>query len=312
MNIIAHIVGLDEIHKKNLIKQLPSNIKTIDLDHIQQIIYNSDNITLQKQLWAKLTNDINIKQKQKKLIMTQGADPTNIDAQIKKLMAKRNATKQEIHQIWKDKMLEEIDSKLLSYNKYQIIFIGFNIYPKDYRIKINIPIPLQSNNKIFFDIDAGLYASNQIKYHLRTYTDKIIRGDFPINLLKHDYLESKYDKFIQYYTNLGYIGITSDELYNTIIELSTQITNVENLSNDKIYVATLYKSGDIIPVNSKTPIQGFTSKNDAIDNIRPKIKNNAPIYIYEINPNQFRMFGGKLMATQELYPLNEESCLLTI
>ena len=62
-NIIAHIVGIDEIHKKNLIKKLPANICTIDLDHMQQIIYNSNDIALQKHLWATLTNDINIKQK---------------------------------------------------------------------------------------------------------------------------------------------------------------------------------------------------------------------------------------------------------
>ena len=227
-------------------------------------------------------------------------------------MTKRNTIKQKIHQIWKDKMLEEIDGKLLLYNGHKIIFIGFNIYPKDYRIKINIPLPPQANNRGFFDTDANLYASNQIKYYLKTYSDKIIRGDFPTNLLKHDYLESKYDKFIQYYANLGYIGIPSDELYNTIIELSQQIIDIEKLPNDKIYVATLYKSGDIIPVNSKTPIEGFISKDDAINNIRPKIKTNTPIYVYEINPEQFRMLGGKLMATQELYPINEESCLLTI
>lgn len=327
-NVIAHIVGLDEIHKKKLITHLPSNIRVIDLDAIQQSIYNHINTVNQKQLWEKITRDINIKQKQKNLVGTKGIDPLELTNQIKKLMAKRNNVRQQLHQIWKDKMSEEIDNKLLLYNKHQILFIGFNINPKDYRIRINIPIQSQPSNKIFLDIKPSLYAANQIKFHLKAYADKIIRGDFPLNLLTHSYLESKYEKFVQYYINLNYVGVAPDDLYSTITELSRQISDVKNIfdsrivfdgknnantiSTGKIYVATLYKSGDIIPVNSKTPLEGFATKDGAISNIKPKLKRNSPIYIYELEPDQFRMVGGKLLATQELYPINEESCLLTI
>ena len=67
-NIIGHIVGLDEIHKEKLVKNLPTNIKIIDLDNIQQTIYNHEEFTKKKLLWGQLSKKISIKKNQKKLI----------------------------------------------------------------------------------------------------------------------------------------------------------------------------------------------------------------------------------------------------
>lgn len=47
-NIIAHLIGIDEIHKKKLIDMLPKNISVIDLDLYQQNIYNHKEIIEQK------------------------------------------------------------------------------------------------------------------------------------------------------------------------------------------------------------------------------------------------------------------------
>lgn len=309
-NILAHIIGLDEIHKKKLIKEIPKTITIIDLDAIQQYIYNHKNITEKKILWSSISQDININRKQKKLIGTNGINSSNIDKKIKKLLNQRKSVKQEIHQLWKQMMTENINRKIAKHQYNHLVFIGFNIYPKDYRVKVNLSTELSNN--FYIDCTPKIYASNQIKYYINNFSDKIINGSFPLNLLKHDYLETRYDKFINYYINANYTGILIDKLLDKLLLLSSQIIDTNQLGGSVVYVATIYKSGDVIPVNSRTPIEGFLSRNDAIDNIKSKIKNNSSVYIYEIDSKQFKMIEGKLVAQHELYPINEESCLLTI
>jgi len=318
-NTIAHIVGLDEIHKKKLIKQLPNSIKIIDLDTIQQLVYNHNDIAKQKKIWADLSNQIIIKKKQKKIMTNNNGPTSNIDSDIKNLMAKRNQTKQNIHSIWRDKMDDNINKKISENNDCHIIFIGFNIFPKDYRIKIALPIPVLAIkteksryfNKIIYDTKPNIYAANQIKYYLKMYPDRIIRGIFPLNLLNLEYLAAKYDKFTNFYYKQGYTLVDQNNMTQTISQLNNQLVNMDRISNKLIYVATLFKSGDIMPVNGKTQIEGFLTKDEAIENIKHKIKKPSPIYLYEMDPKQFHMLDGKLIATQELYPLNEESLMLS-
>jgi hypothetical protein len=167
-------------------------------------------------------------------------------------------------------------------------------------------------NKIIFDIKPHIFAANQIKYYLKTYSDRIIKGIFPLNLLNTEYLANKYDKFFQFHDKLGYRPVENNDILHTIEKLDKQIIGIEKISNQNIFVATIYKSGDTIPFNSKTPIEGFLTKQQAIDSLRFKIKNSTPIYIYEVRTTQFNMIDGKLMATQVLNPINEESYLLTV
>jgi hypothetical protein len=84
-NIICHIIGLDEIHKNQLLQKLELQFRIIDLDKIQQLIYQN----------LENTDD------------------------------------------WKRKMISEINRQIEKFERYPIILIGFNIYPKDYRIKID-------------------------------------------------------------------------------------------------------------------------------------------------------------------------------
>lgn len=318
-NIIGHIIGMDEIHKKKLLKYLPDHIKIIDLDSIQQIIYNHPEIAEQKKLWQKIENQIMVKKKQKKLIGSKRFTH-NIDKDINRLSLQKNNIKQNIHDLWKNKMSEKIHKEISNNNDDHILFIGCNIFPKDYRIKVNLPLQYLSImidgqkyfNKIIYSIKSEKFASNQIKYYLHTYSDKIVRGTFPLNLLDVAYLSSKYDKFTQFYEKQGYIAVEADELMPLIEQLDDQLSSIENIPNGNVYVATIYRSKDIIPINSKTPIEGFLTKEEAIENIKRKIKKNIPIYIYEIDIEQFQMLNGKLIATQALNPLNEESLLATI
>lgn len=319
-NTVCHIIGLDEIHKKNLIKQLIPEIKIIDLDNIQQIVYNHKDLIKQKIIWDQLSNNINIKQKQKKLIESKQVG-TGIDIEIKKLVAKRNMTKKNVYNLWKNKISELIEEELstLSDDKKNIIFVGFNVFPKDYRIRVNISLPVPSMidrklffNKILYDVNPQTYAANQIKYYLYTYTDRIIKGTFPLDLLKTDYLVNKYEKFSSFYEKLGYVPVYQKDLIPIIQKLNHQLSTIKEIIRQNVFVATKYRSGKSIPVNTKTPIEGFITKEEAVNNIQTKLKKNVPIYIYEIEADQFNIIDGKLFATQTLYPLNEESHLLTI
>lgn len=314
MGIIAHIIGLDEIHKHRLTKKFFGNVSFIDLDIIQQKIYNNEEITKRKQAWSETTQKIIIAKKQKNMI---GGASNNIDTTIKELLQTRNKIRQEIHQIWRDKMSNEIDKQINNKPGKHIIFIGFNIFPKDYRVKINLPIKNFSvnnnnnQNRIVYETNPGKYASNQIKYYLKKYSDKIIRGKFPLNLLNTEYLSGKYDKFCQYYYRQGYNNILENDIYNKIASLIKHVETLEKIANQDVYVATLFKSADVIPVNAKTPIQGFLKREDAIANLKEKIGADTAIYIYKIKADQFSMVDGKLIATQPIYPMDEESILLS-
>ena len=68
MGIIGHIIGLDEIHKSHIIKKLSKNVAIIDLDIMQQKIYNNNDITKKKQEWANITKHIVVQRKQKILL----------------------------------------------------------------------------------------------------------------------------------------------------------------------------------------------------------------------------------------------------
>jgi len=311
-NIIGHIIGIDDIHKKKIIKQLSKNIKIIDLDQIQQHIYNNNNFLKQKTIWAQYSKNIIIKRKQKKLIEFGTNKTINLDNEIKELIDKRNQIRQNIYDMWKNEMTVKINKELESIDKNSVLFLGFNIFPKDYRIKINLPMGTGKSNKFIFDIKADKYASNQIKYYLNAYGDKIIKGNFPLNLLNHNYLINKYDKFTIHYQKQGYINILQNELLKIIIQEEKQSQSFNCFSNQNIYVATLFKSNDIIPVNNRTPIEGFFTKEDAINFIKTKIKNNVPIYLYQVKADQFHLINGKLIASHPLTPISEESLLLTI
>jgi hypothetical protein len=319
-NIIGHIIGLDEIHKKKLIKQLPENVHVIDLDDIQQTVYNSKEILKQKIIWGQLSKDINVLHKQKKLMGSKRVKPKSTDKEIKELMAKRNSAKRNIHSIWKDQMNDQINAIIKEHKDDNILFLGFNIFPKDYRIKINLPFEEISvtsgsnkySNKMLYDTQSSKYAANQIKYYLNAFSDKIIKGTFPLNLLKPEYLSEKYDKFSNYYHEHNYQPVPDDQLVSVIDKFCTQLKMRGGLINKTIYIATMFKSGDSIPVNSRTPIQGYYTKDDAISALKAKMKKPGPVYIYEISGDQFNIIDGRLIATKTIYPINEESLLLTV
>ena len=227
--IIAHVIGLDEIHKKKLIKQLPPSVHAIDLDKIQQMVYNHKNIVKQKLVWGQLTRDIVVFQKQKRLIGSKQTKTTNLDSQIKKAMTNRNMVKKKIHQMWKLMMIDRINAELNDYKGYRILFLGFNIFPKDYRIKIDLSVPAIPTTKLIYSVKPAKYAANQIKFYLKSYTDKIVKGTFPLNLLKPDFVAGKYDKFTTYYDKKGYALTSPSEILKMINHQDQQFDNLSKL-----------------------------------------------------------------------------------
>ena len=338
-NILGHIVGIDDIHKKKLIRTLPSNIKAIDLDSIQQQIYNHKNIIKQKMKWGQITSDIIRMRKQNKLSGSKKNCKQRIPKKrIKQQLLKRANIKRTIHTLWK-KMMEKEISEQLSKDMYKsVLFIGHNMFPKDYRVKVNLNIPSRpslgnmeslnmeslnmerinsniSSNLIIYRMKPELYAANQIKFYLSAYANRIIRGSFPINLLQTTYLSNKYQKVTNYYSKLDYQFINEDNIYNVISTLISDREHHTYAQNHYLYVVTLYKTNGIIPINKKSPLEVFRTKAEAINatrHIMSRHKYNKPVYIHKIKSLPIVTMNNKLYAGEGvIYPIEEESVLLT-
>ncbi|AGD92500.1 hypothetical protein LBA_00582 [Megavirus lba] len=320
-NIVCHIVGLDEIHKKRLIKYL-NQCHFIDLDNIQQKIHNKQNLIDQKNLWSQMSQKITILKNQQKNTNTKTSKyESNM---INQLIDDRNNVKKTIHDIWKHEMSKVYKQELNNSNNKKIIIIGFNIFPKDYRVKMKIEIQplsinlndISYNNTIIYDINPFDYASNQIKFYLNKYQDKIIRGTFPLNLLKQDYLKNKYEKITDCYSKQGYVRINKKyiiESINQFLEQSLIHQQImEHIIDNIVYVATFYKAKDIIQANPKLPIYGFITKQEALNDIKPRIKKQIPIYIYQVHSDHFQIQDGKLVSIKPVKIIEFEPILLTI
>ncbi|AEQ32640.1 hypothetical protein [Megavirus chiliensis] len=320
-NIVCHIVGLDEIHKKRLIKYL-NQCHFIDLDNIQQKIHNKQNLIDQKNLWSQMSQKITILKNQQKNTNTKTSKyESNM---INQLIDDRNNVKKTIHDIWKHEMSKVYKQELNNSNNKKIIIIGFNIFPKDYRVKMKIEIQplsinlndISYNNTIIYDINPFDYASNQIKFYLNKYQDKIIRGTFPLNLLKQDYLKNKYEKITDCYSKQGYVRINKKyiiESINQFLEQSLIHQQImEHVIDNIVYVATFYKAKDIIQANPKLPIYGFITKQEALNDIKPRIKKQIPIYIYQVHSDHFQIQDGKLVSIKPVKIIEFEPILLTI
>ena len=303
--IIGHIVGIDEINKSRLTRQFSKNIAIIDLDRIQQFVYNNREIIKQKLSWAQLSNDIVALQKQKKNLESKKANTKNIIVNIKKTMARRNGIKKQIHTLWKTLM-----EKLINGGKntavMSILFIGYNIFPKDYRVKIDLQLP-ETALTCIYQTDYSEYSNNQIQYYLDKYRDKIIKGTFPLNLLDGSYITKKYAKVCEFYDRLGYQYLDTNTLIKRIKK------NRIPAAKPTYYLATLYKSTNIIPVNYRTPIELFLTKKEAIDAVSRSIKRptNRQIYLYHINTTDIQKKSGRLYTKKSVIPHKEKLIILS-
>lgn len=305
-NVIAHIIGLDEIHKRKLLIKLLPIMKIIDLDSLQQTIHNCEDIVMIKNIWANTTDQIIFLRK--KMLSCKKNVPVSLKKQIDELISFRNQTRKNMYIVWKDKMSTEISDLLQKYHDHKIALIGFNVHPKDYRIKINLP---DIENKYVYDIESTDFASNQIKYYLNTFSNQIIKGSFPINLLKHDYVSTKHKKLTNFFYKQGYQSIHHNSLYTMMKKLATSKYIDIVTHEDLLFVPSIYKTGDTILADVKNPIIGYETYDDAKQAIMPKSVKNQPIYIYQVPLKQFEHINNQYVSTKILYPVDEDSVLLS-
>jgi hypothetical protein len=284
-------------------------IQIIDLDSFQQEVYNSPEISKQKMIWSEISKEILSKQRQQRIIGSKYSKRRNQSASTKNLIKSRIMVKQKILSEWKKQMLSRINWNL-NPSKYTL-FLGFNIHPKDYRVKI----PIETKNNFIYSTKGSTYASNQIKYYLNRHKDKIVKGTFPLNLLKIDYVSEKYNKFTNYYYKRDYQMIEYDSLFHVVkkcLQNSIHGNSIPGNPNKSVYVATKYDCGNTIPINSRTPIQGYKTRSDAIEAIKPTLGTCNKIYIYKVSGDQFKNHDGKLIADRSLKCKDAEALLLTI
>ena len=318
-NILAHIVGMDDLMKIEFIKSLPANLIVLDLDNLQQRIYNNKDITDMKAEWSRVNQEINVLNSQKRFFVQNGGNVENLLIDVKDRMKERAEIKSNIYSLWKETMKNQIESFISKQNK-SIICIGFNIYAKDYRQRVNLPIDsynatIQDKhyfNNIIVDTSANYFASNQITYYLDKYRQKIIAGSFPLYLLDREYLKTKYEKFITYYANQGYDSLIlnpdSDAVSENVKSLIQYIADIEkqmNTRDKQIFYASLFKVHDTVPVSKA--IEGYPTRDAALHAIKVHMKKKSPIFLYELKGDTFRNIDGKYFAFKAPEIIKEET-----
>ena len=286
-NIIGHIVGLDELHKQNLITSLAKHIKIIDLDSFQQKVYNHTDISKLKMAWNQTSKDISVLRKQKKISGSKRKKLLATEKQIKKLMIKRNKIKDMIHSNWRKHMIDRINKSLHKSNTRHILFLGFNIFPKDYRQKIVLPV--SPTHRFLIEMSNKKYSENQIKYYLNTYGEKIIKGTFPLRLLEKTYLESKYDKFITFYDKHGYKFSPLDKIRNEVISIDKELFQQMNRVKSEQKVT----KSDTSITKSKSLLVELIPSKKLMSDISPGLKSLLKSESSSIKRDQSNtMFGG--------------------
>lgn len=302
--IIGHIVGLDEIHKNKLSKIL-TNIKIIDLDHIQQAVYNKETIIKEKINWTQANRDIALKQKQKR-VLKNDKGIARLDNQIKKLLIKRKNINKNIHDLWREKINDILISEINSCAKDYILFVGYHIFPKDFRIRVKLPInEMKINNRLIYNISSEKYAANQIKYYLKVYQNKIINGAFPIKLLQKEYLVDRHEKLNNLYDKLGYKLLSEKPIREHLLELIKEHqeilkenirteTDIINTETESVLPETEYNDikVDMIGADIKDGENTFDLTSESV------INNESPIY-YLALPYK----SGDMIAINKRSPL---------
>lgn len=304
--IVGHYVGMDDIHKGKLLRRIADQVSLIDLDEMQRQIYNSAAMTVLKKKWKKISEEITQLQRQKRLTKSKN---TGLLEKLEKKRKARDLVRDEIYQKWKEEMEELIEQACDRASK-PILFIGFNIYPKDYRVMVSLPM-IRADRRWFFDIVPQTFASNQIKHNLQTYQDRIIKGTFPIDLIRLDYLAAKYTKFTSYYLRKKYAPLSKDRALDQINKVLAEIATAATLP-EYLYYASSIAHGDTIVPRKREPIIGYASKDEALAEIRSKVKPMSVVQLYQIASSQFQLVDGRCQSLNPVFPVSVESILITL
>ena len=304
-NILGHIVCVDDDVKKKL-KDDFTYINFIDIDLIQNMAYNDENIQTYKNQIIKLSEEIKMSSKKLKILINQEnnmkIDTEKIIKNINKKKKRRATIRSDMKSTWKETCKQLIDKNISKSKITFHLFIGYNVYPYDHRIKIDLGIKMRQDKiptHIIYDIDTETYAENQIRFYLKNYQNKIIRGEFNLNLLKKDHIIKRFEKLLELYDNIGYKFIASSSINSHVYKLYKIVKDSEILQNRVIYFTTFHRVKNLIPVNSKTPLEGFHDRDEAILRAKNNNKKNLPIYLYKTSGENFKLIGNKLYTYQD-------------
>ena len=225
--IVAHIVGMPNEHKNQLINDLKEfkQLSIIDLDKItQQIIAEKNMITLYNKMDEITSN-------------SKGKLATKAKKDIES----------KINDYWKSKIDAYIFKEV---NKgTQIICVGMSTYFKNHKIGVKIITPI----KLFIKLNLCDNAKKIIKENLDKHRNDIITGTFDLNYLNLDSLIRKREDLQYTYGKMGYQLKAYNDIYKTI-----QI-GIMNITPEALYFAD-YKNYTKAELNKKKNIAGYTSE----------------------------------------------------
>lgn len=290
-NIIGHIVCIDDAHKQKLIDDF-SYINIIDLDLIQNNAYNTDIVRDYKEKLNKLSDTIKLLNKKIKLILESKMkiDTDKILDIIEKKKKRRAAIRSYLKQSWREQCEYLIAESLQKSKKEFTLFIGYHIYPYDHRIKINLGFKINNLNSIIYNTDSDIYVEDQIRFYLDTYRDKIIAGNFNVNLLKKEHIIKRYSKLLDFYDGLGYKFVDADKINSCIYKLYRIIKDSAQIKNKDVYFATKYKLHGKIPINQSHPLEGYLDRDLALE------IHGSDAFVYRASGDNFKLVGDKLFA----------------
>jgi hypothetical protein len=162
-------------------------------------------------------------------------------------------------------------------------------------------------NRIIVDIGADKFTTNLITYYLDNCRNKIIQGVFPLKLLDSVFLKNKYYKITLTYEKLGYKFVDNNKLIDVLKYLNDNSIN-DRLIKD-IYIILTYEVKNIIPVNVRSPLIGYRSKQEAINSFKIKNKNKKSftnIFIYKVDPENFQVRDNVIITRKPVKILNME------
>jgi len=294
--ILAHIVGINDHNKEELIKilnnsRLLSKLLIIDVDIISTKIIEEKNMIL-------LLNKFEYHKDR--------SQNKNISIEDNKFsLNKSKEIEKKTFQYWKVKM-EYYINKLSKYNN-KVILIGYLSFFNNHKIYINLDI----TPKFFVKVNYIEHSKSIIKYNIENSKNDIINGKFDLNFLDSNFLIKKRLQLQSIYSKISYILFPLFQIINTI-ELYTQ-----NVKPSSLFYASFTKYDKKIPILSNYIIV-YTDEwlslssilyNDTTNSIKKGIKDNIHYikltkdqynnmsrsgYIYEIdNLDNFLPFPNK-------------------
>ncbi len=282
--ILCHIIGINNKLKNVFINEvinISENIMILDLDDIsKKIIYDPDYSRIYNQFISFNQNKVSFNQNRGHILS-------------------------QLSHIWKYKFTNIINDLLNQYEKKQIILIGQILFYLDYRIKVVLNEEIK--NKFFINTATKEHISQQIEYNLDVYKDDIIKGNFPLKYLDHDFLKNQREQLREQYMIRDYKLKNYDTILNWIKHY------VNGLSGGglgkPVYYASFKRYENEIEMLSDT-IVGYSDKWLALISMFPKTKFKRGItfkggaktpYIKEMGPMNFKDLNT-CCYIYELYP----------